>query len=166
MKTKHRNAARGKRQGRYQADPQAWVNVIKRTQPLTTTEILREMTQIYDSFNAIDKGTETKTDEARMLALGCAVRARGLAIDPAAGGVTGDRVIDACIQAYRRKASNGRFGFSGPEREHVLTAIDTWDQMIEKSQPHEISKAGRDGAEFAELVMQQIDVILEERKAA
>lgn len=152
MKTKHRKAAKHKRASRNidHTDALGWV--MRRTQPLTQDEILREMMPIHDAMSAVDAGKPTEDDKARLLALGCAVRARGLAIDPDNGATLGERVADACVNAYRREHHGARFGFSGEERGHVINAIELWEQMLEHSQPHEISRAGRDGAEYAAAV--------------
>lgn len=162
MRTAHRQAARGKR--RWQADPDALPRVMRRTQPLTNSEILAEMLPIHDAMKAVDTGNPSEDDEARLLALGCAVRARGLAIDQAAGAELGDRVIAACEEAFRRKRKTGHFGFTGPERQYVRDAIDLWEQMLELSQPHEISAAGRAGAEHAAVVCARIGAMLDGRE--
>lgn len=149
MKTKHRKAAQHKQQQRNidHTDALGWI--MRRTQPLTQDEILREMMPIHDAMQAVDSGTPSEDDKARLLALGCAVRARGLAIDPCNGATLGERVADACVNAYRREHRGARFGFSGEERGHVINAIELWEQMLEHSQPHEISSAGKEGAEYA-----------------
>lgn len=152
MKTKYRKAAKHKRASRNidHTDALGWV--MRRTQPLTQDEILREMMPIHDAMSAVDAGRPTEDDKARLLALGCAVRARGLRIDPDNGATLGERVAEACVNAYRREHQGARFGFNGEERGHVINAIELWEQMIEHSQPHEISRAGRDGAEYAAAV--------------
>ncbi|WP_374492791.1 hypothetical protein [Brachymonas sp.] len=152
MKTKHRKAARHKHERRNidHTDALGWI--MRRTQPLTQDEVLREMAPIYDAMSAVDAGHPSDDDKARLLALGCAVRARGLAIDPDNGAILGERVADACVKAYRREHQGARFGFNGEERSQVLNAIELWDQMLEHSQPHEIQRAGREGAEYAAIV--------------
>ena len=166
MKTKYRKAARGKRASRNidHTDALGWI--MRRTQPLTQDEILREMMPIHDAMSAVDAGRPTDDDKARLLALGCAVRARGLAIDPDNGATLGERVADACVNAYRREHHGARFGFSGEERSHVINAIELWEQMLEHSQPHEISLAGKEGAEYAAVVCVSMREWMQKRKAA
>lgn len=169
MKTKHRNAAKFKRDRRNIDHNDALGWIMRRTMPLTPDEILREMMPIHDAMTAVDAGTPNEDDKARLLALGCAVRARGLAIDPVNGATAGERVTDACVNAYRRQHGGARFGFTGEERGYVINAIELWESMLEHSQPHEISRAGRDGAAYAAKVCAGMKAWMDapaERKAA
>ena len=152
MSKKHRQAAKAKRDRRNIDHNDALGWIMRRTMPLTTDEILREMMPIHDAMTAVDAGNPSEDDEARLLALGAAVRARGLAIDPVNGATAGERVTDACVNAYRRQHGGARFGFTGEERGHVVNAIELWASMLEHSQPHEISRAGKEGAEYAAIV--------------
>ena len=169
MKRKYRLAARAKatRRNIDHTDTLDWV--MRKTMPLTTDEILREMMPIHDAMAAVDAGTPSEDNKARLLALGCAVRARGLAIDPVNGATAGERVADACINAYRREHQGARFGFTGEERGYVINAMELWESMLEHSQPHEISRAGRDGAAYAAKVCAGMKAWMDapaERKAA
>ncbi len=169
MKTKHRKSSRAKSMRRNADHRDAMWWIIRRTSPLTTDEILREMVPIHDSMSAVDAGRPSEDDKARILALGCAVRSRGIVIDPLNGSTAGDRVVEACVNAYRRQHNGARFGFSGQERGYVLNAIELWESMLENSQPHEISAAGREGAEYAAEVCGRMKAWLDkpsERKAA
>ncbi len=126
MKTAHRTASRAKR--RWAADPSTIYRLMGRAQGFTPEEQAQLNLPTRLAFEHIRVGSGTDEDfhtlaAAVNVAMVCAERIDAL-------------VEEACIQArdaltalHARRARSGRWGFDGPGMQHVLAAIDIYEQL-------------------------------------